>query len=55
MAGGERIFVQAIRRYCADHGIAVDVRGLNEASANMLDRFALHDKGDAALASTGSH
>jgi len=36
-------------------GIAVDVRGLNEASANMLDRFALHDKGDAALASTGSH
>jgi len=36
-------------------GISVDVRGLNEASANMLDRFALHDKGDAALASTGSH
>jgi SulP family sulfate permease len=35
-------------------GIAVDVRGLNEASANMLDRFALHDKGDAALVSTGS-
>jgi glutathione synthase/RimK-type ligase-like ATP-grasp enzyme len=26
LAGGERIFVQAIRRYCADHGIAVDVR-----------------------------
>lgn len=26
MAGGERIFVQAIRRYCARHGIAVDVR-----------------------------
>lgn len=36
-------------------GIAVDVRGLNEASANMLDRFALHDKSDAALASTSSH
>jgi len=36
-------------------GISVDVRGLNEASAKMLDRFALHDKGDAALASTGSH
>ncbi|WP_413709224.1 SulP family inorganic anion transporter [Rhizobium sp. Rhizsp82] len=35
--------------------IAVDLRGLNEASASMLDRFALHDKGDAALASTGSH
>lgn len=26
MASGERIFVQAIRRYCADHDIAVDVR-----------------------------
>lgn len=25
-AGGERIFVQAIRRYCADHGITVEVR-----------------------------
>ncbi|WP_426613044.1 ATP-grasp domain-containing protein [Bradyrhizobium sp. McL0616] len=26
MASSERIFVQAIRRYCAQHGIAVDVR-----------------------------
>lgn len=26
LASGERIFVQAIRRYCADHGIAVDIR-----------------------------
>lgn len=26
MADGERIFVQAIRRYCAQHGITVDVR-----------------------------
>ncbi|PWE75510.1 RimK-like protein [Bradyrhizobium sp. SUTN9-2] len=26
MASGERIFVQAIRRYCAERGIAVDVR-----------------------------
>ncbi|UQR63330.1 ATP-grasp domain-containing protein [Bradyrhizobium sp. C-145] len=26
MANGERIFVQAIRRYCAQHGITVDVR-----------------------------
>ncbi|RXH00246.1 ATP-grasp domain-containing protein [Bradyrhizobium zhanjiangense] len=26
MASGERIFVQAIRRYCAQHGITVDVR-----------------------------
>ncbi|MET4216886.1 glutathione synthase/RimK-type ligase-like ATP-grasp enzyme [Bradyrhizobium sp. LB7.2] len=25
-ASGERIFVQAIRRYCANHGIALDVR-----------------------------
>jgi glutathione synthase/RimK-type ligase-like ATP-grasp enzyme len=25
-ASGERIFVQAIRRYCAEHGIAVDIR-----------------------------
>ncbi|MCK1650237.1 RimK-like protein [Bradyrhizobium sp. 149] len=25
-ASGERIFVQAIRRYCADHGVALDVR-----------------------------
>lgn len=26
LASGERIFVQAIRRYCANHNIAVDVR-----------------------------
>ncbi|WP_409191002.1 RimK family alpha-L-glutamate ligase [Bradyrhizobium sp. RDM4] len=26
MASNERIFVQAIRRYCAGHGIAVDIR-----------------------------
>ena len=26
MASSERIFVQAIRRYCAGHGIAVDIR-----------------------------
>lgn len=26
MSGSERIFVQAIRRYCASHGIAIDVR-----------------------------
>ncbi|MCK1361367.1 RimK-like protein [Bradyrhizobium sp. 199] len=26
MASGERLFVQAIRRYCAGHGVAVDVR-----------------------------
>ncbi len=26
------------------HGVEVDVRGLNEASASMIDRFGLHDK-----------
>ena len=26
MASSERIFVQAIRRYCAGHGIAIDIR-----------------------------
>jgi len=26
MASGERIFVQTIKRYCANHGIALDVR-----------------------------
>ncbi|MCD2181225.1 SulP family inorganic anion transporter [Rhizobium sp. GN54] len=31
------------------HGIDVEVRGLNEASAHMLDRFAVHDKDGAAL------
>src|SRR5690606_223344 len=31
------------------HGIDVAVRGLNEASAHMLDRFAVHDKDGAAL------
>jgi SulP family sulfate permease len=33
------------------HGVAVEVIGLNEASAHMLDRFAVHDRsGDASLA-----
>ncbi|MGY4628039.1 ATP-grasp domain-containing protein [Bradyrhizobium sp. USDA 4486] len=43
MASGERIFVQAIRRYCADHGIAVDVRAGGWLIAMHLDdqrRFA---------------
>ena len=43
MAGGERIFVQAIRRYCADHGIAVDVRAggwLIAMRRGQLRRFA---------------
>jgi SulP family sulfate permease len=35
-------------------GAAVEVIGLNEASATMVDRFAVHDKPDAA-ASIGAH
>ncbi|OLP59965.1 sodium-independent anion transporter [Xaviernesmea oryzae] len=31
------------------HGVAVEVTGLNAASAHMLDRFAVHDKDGAAL------
>ncbi|WP_097139021.1 SulP family inorganic anion transporter [Rhizobium subbaraonis] len=31
------------------HGIEVEVKGLNEASAHMLDRFAVHDKERTAL------
>jgi glutathione synthase/RimK-type ligase-like ATP-grasp enzyme len=43
LASGERIFVQAIRRYCADHGIAVDVRAggwLIAMRRGQLRRFA---------------
>lgn len=43
MASGERIFVQAIRRYCANHGIAVDVRSggwLIAMRRNGTRRFA---------------
>ncbi|NLS03097.1 SulP family inorganic anion transporter [Rhizobium sp. P32RR-XVIII] len=36
-------------------GIDVDVKGLNAASAHMLDRFALHDKQGAAAVSGASH
>ena len=42
-ANGERIFVQAIRRYCADHGIAVDVRAAGWLIAmrrGQMRRFA---------------
>ncbi len=28
-------------------GTEVEVRGLNEASATLVDRFAVHDKPDA--------
>jgi glutathione synthase/RimK-type ligase-like ATP-grasp enzyme len=43
MAGGERIFVQAIRRYCTDHDITVDVRAggwLIAMSSGGTRRFA---------------
>jgi glutathione synthase/RimK-type ligase-like ATP-grasp enzyme len=43
LASGERIFVQAIRRYCADHGIAVEVRAggwLIAMRRDQLRRFA---------------
>ncbi|MDX3928735.1 MAG: SulP family inorganic anion transporter [Shinella sp.] len=36
-------------------GVEVTVRGVNEASAHMLDRFALHDKDHAAFASRSPH
>lgn len=29
------------------HGVEVELRGLNEASAHMIDRFGVHDKDDA--------
>jgi SulP family sulfate permease len=36
------------------HGVAVTVDGANEASAAMIDRYALHDKEHAALG-VGAH
>ena len=36
-------------------GVAVTVRGVNEASAGMIDRFALHDKEHASLAASAGH
>jgi SulP family sulfate permease len=33
-------------------GVEVEVRGANEASAGMIDRFALHDKQHASLAAS---
>jgi SulP family sulfate permease len=35
-------------------GTDVEIRGLNEASATLVDRFALHDKDDATL-TIGTH
>ncbi|WP_377288138.1 SulP family inorganic anion transporter [Rhizobium sp. SG2393] len=36
------------------HGVAVEVVGLNQASAHMVDRFAVHDK-DAAIVNAAAH
>ncbi len=36
-------------------GIEVQVRGFNRASADMVDRFALHDKDERAAASASLH
>lgn len=36
-------------------GIDVEVLGCNEASADMLDRFALHDKEERLAASASVH
>ena len=36
-------------------GIAVEVLGFNEASADMVDRFALHDKDERLAASAALH
>lgn len=36
-------------------GVAVEVHGVNEASAGMIDRFALHDKQHASMATTPGH
>jgi SulP family sulfate permease len=37
------------------HGLDVDVLGANEASASMIDRFALHHKADATPAKLSAH
>lgn len=36
-------------------GVEVEVRGANEASASMIDRFALHDKEHASLSASAAH
>ena len=37
------------------NGIEVDIRGINEASADMMDRFALHDKDHPSFAAQPAH
>ncbi len=36
-------------------GVSVEVRGANETSASMIDRFALHDKEHASLSAPAGH
>src|SRR5690606_26588202 len=36
-------------------GADIEVRGLNEASATIVDRFGVHDKPDAADSIMGGH
>ncbi len=43
----DRVVLKARR-----HGLEVDVVGLNAASASMVERFAVHDKDEAAVASS---
>ena len=45
---------KVVLKYRAN-GVDVRVIGLNEASAHMLDRFAVHDKEHAAFAAQGGH
>ena len=49
VAALDRIVLKARR-----HGREVEVVGLNEASATMVERFGTHDK-DSAPASAGAH
>ena len=37
------------------HGMTVEIIGLNEASATMVERFGTHDKADAAAPATAGH
>ncbi len=37
------------------HGVDVELHGVNEASANMIDRFALHDKDEARQVAPAGH
>ncbi len=43
----DRVVLKARR-----HGLEIDVVGLNAASASMVERFAVHDKDEAAVASS---